>query len=348
MNHESTRQQRPATKRAPAERMGELFESRRIVALMGAVVRLRLPDNLSTPRTVAELAALTTSHEDSLRRLLNAGVVSGLFEEVGDDRYGLTDLSRLLAADAAGSMRALALMDSAEFLVRSWANLDASVRTGRPATHEVYGQSVWDYFAQNPADAALFNGAMTFISGSQAPALATCYPFSKFTHVVDVGGGCGALLSEILRAHHALKGTLFDLPSVIEQARASGFFAELGERCTLSGGSFFEAVPTADAYILRHILHDWDDEICSRILSVCRSAMTAAASLLIIENVLAARASDRPTGAALLDIDMLVLAGGRERTEDDWRRLLASNGLALRSIHATPVGVSILECEVSA
>jgi hypothetical protein len=181
---------------------------------------------------------------------------------------------------------------------------------------------------------------MTDMSSFVSVVVADAYDFSGFKHIVDVAGGYGMLLAAILERTPGLRGTLLEMPYVIEQAKRSPMLAPFAGRCEFASGSFFESVPAADAYIMKHIIHDWDDESAARILANCRKAIQAGGKLLVVDHVIPAR--NEPSFAKLMDIEMLVLPGGRERTEQEWRELFAASGFRLERIIQTPV-IAIIE-----
>jgi hypothetical protein len=304
--------------------------------------KLQIADLLAEKqKTVEELAPATGSDSRSLRRLLRALTSLGVFEETIAGMFRNTPLSDTLRRDAPGSMGAWALFLFAPFNWKLWGNLEETVRTGTPAAPRVYGKSFWEYLAENPADAAVFNGAMSAGSQMGASAIVAAYDFSEFEKIVDVGGGHGMLLHAILSAAPQLKGVLYDLPEVVANADIlrSG---EVAGRAEILGGSFFDEVPAADAYILQGILHDWNDTDAVSILKNCRRSITANGKLLISTSIL--KSSGEPDRGNFMDIYMM-LYGGRERTEAELRDLLADSGFSLKRVIPTPFPAFILESE---
>jgi len=202
--------------------------------------------------------------------------------------------------------------------------------------------SIFEYLPSHPEEAVNFNNAMTDLSSGDGPAVVASYDFSVFERIVEVGGGTGALLAAILESAPNLRGVLFDLPYVIEQARTAPILAGFASRCEFATGSFLDAVPAgADAYIMKHVIHDWDDERSVRILSNCRQAMCPGAKLLVVDRVLGA--PNAPDQGKLMDLEMMVLPGGIERSEPEWRKLFAASGFRLERIISMPAPQSILE-----
>jgi hypothetical protein len=304
-----------------------------------AAAQLGIADLLASgPKTIAELASDCGAHAPTLERLLRALVTIEMFAPTTDGRFRNTPLSETLRSDHPQSQRDGALFLPAPFLWRPLGELYESVRTGEPAFQRIFGQHFFEYLGTHPADAAIFNAAMTQGISWTTPELLAAYDFSRFRQLVDVGGGEGALLRDILAATEKLQGILFDLPAVV--AGASGILTgDIAARCRVVGGNFFDSVPEgADAYLLKSVIHDWPDDDAAGILRSVRHAMRPDATLLLVENVIDSAA--RPGG--LLDMLMLVI-GGRERTEADFRSLVASAGFSLNRI--IPTGTSsLIEC----
>jgi hypothetical protein len=304
-----------------------------------AAAKLGIADLLASgPKTIAELALDSGAHPPALERLLRALVTIEVFAPTTDGRFRNTPLSETLRSDHPQSQRDGALFLPAPFLWRPLGELYESVRTGEPAFQRIFGQHFFEYLGTHPADAAIFNAAMTQGISWTTPELLAAYDFSRFRQLVDVGGGEGALLRDILAATAKLQGILFDLPAVV--AGASGILTgDIAARCRVVGGNFFDSVPEgADAYLLKSVIHDWPDDDAAGILRSVRHAMRPDATLLLVENVIDSAA--RPGG--LLDMLMLVI-GGRERTEADFRSLVASAGFSLNRI--IPTGTSsLIEC----
>ena len=295
------------------------------------------------PKSADELAEATGAHAPALYRLLRALASVGVFAEQNDCNFGLTPLAEYLRTDAPGSLRAWAVQIGQTYFWRSWGHLLHGVRTGEPAFPELYGTSAWEYRAAHPEEAAVFNAAMTALSAGVVDAVVRSYDFSGIGVLVDVGGGHGALLAAILAANPALRGILFDQPHVVAGAGPLLERAGVADRCEIVGGSFFEAVPGgADAYLLKSVVHDWDDASAIEILRKCRAAMAdAARRLLLVEFVVGP--GNEPDPAKFMDLNMLVMLGGRERTADDFGRLYAEAGFRLTDVIPTGSPYHVIE-----
>ncbi|HEV3256213.1 MAG TPA: methyltransferase [Gemmataceae bacterium] len=293
------------------------------------------------PKNADELAKATGVNARSLYRLLRALASVGVFAEDAGGRFRLTPPAACLLSDAPGSQRAAALMMGEEHF-RCWTDLLYSIETGETAFEHVYGEPVFTYLATHPHAAKVFDEAMTSIHGAETGAMLAVYDFSPVRTLVDVGGGNGTLLTTVLRKYPSMRGILFDRPDVIERARANLKAAGLEERCQAVAGSFFESVPPGgDAYLLRHIVHDWDDGECQTILRNCRKVMPQTGRLLVIESVIPP--GNEPCFGKLLDVNMLVIPGGMERTEPEYRDLFAKAGFTLSRVVPTDREVSVVE-----
>ena len=295
--------------------------------------------------TPAELASATGSHADSLYRILRALAAQGIFAEDEAGRFGLTELARPLCADSESSVRGYVLMLGSDWHWRAWGELLHSARTGEPAFDHVFGKPIFDYFAEEPEPARTFADAMTSRSAAESAAITRALSFDKPGTVVDVGGGQGTMLAAILDAHPQMRGMLFDLPHVVEMARPVLSEKFDPERCRIVEGDFFETVPAGgDVYLMRRILHDWDDERAATILRNCRAAMAKGGRVVILELMLPP--TNVPGLAKLLDLQMLVLTSkGRERSEAEYGALLAATGFRLEG--ATPVAGELLRLSAS-
>ncbi len=301
--------------------------------------KLRIPDLLASgPKTAAELAADCSAHPASLERLLRALCTLELLERTADGGFRNTPLADPLRASHPESQRDNALFLPAAFLWRPLGELEYSVRTGEPAFERIFGQRFFDYLGGHAEDAAVFNAAMTQGVAWTSAALVAAYDFSGCERLVDLGGGEGALLRDILSATPGLRGVLFDLPQAV--ARAPEILGgEIAARCEIVEGNFFDSVPEgADAYLLKGVIHDWPDEDAAKILRNTSRAIRPGGTLLLIENIV--DSSARRLG--LMELLMLVL-GGRERTEADFRSLLAASGFAISRIVPTEAN-SVIEC----
>ncbi|MGH6830505.1 MAG: methyltransferase [Methylocella sp.] len=337
----------PAQDMPPPFALYQMITGFYVARAIYVMARLGIADILSEgPRNAEELAQWSKTHGPSLKRVLRLIVTAGVLSEDEKGRFALTPLGEHLRAGVPGSMRAAALLFGG-ITQRAWGDLLHSVETGEPAFRKVFGQDTFAYLADRPEEAANFDTAMAGFTAQIAVAVAAAYDFSGFRRVVDVGGGNGALLAGILEGHPALNGTLFDLPQVIERARPRLQELGLADRFETVAGDFFAEVPgDADAYLLKHVIHDWDDDRAAAILRNCRKAMSPAARLLIVEGVYPPRIdqSEASRGAAANDVNMLVCTGGRQRSEAEFRSLYGEAGFALSRIIATELPyASIIE-----
>ena len=295
---------------------------------------LRVADHLNDgARSAVELAALTKSHPDSLYRLLRALAAVGVFREDEGQTFALTPMADCLRTDSATPICAWAEVVGTRYFWQAWGHLLHSVQTGENAFQNLNGRDVWQFRAEHPEYGTTFDRAMTQLSAGNAEAVIRAYDFSSFRHIVDVGGGQGLMLAAILRAHPQIRGTLFDQPDVVARAKAVLVEGGVIDRCNVVGGSFFETVPEgADAYLMRVVLHDWEDDEAIAILKVCRRAMPENAKLLLIER-LVAPPNEMPA-AKFADLNMLVSPGGRERTREEFSDLFARSGFELTRVLA--------------
>jgi hypothetical protein len=293
-------------------------------------------------KSIGELAGTTKAHASSLRRLLRALTSLGIFAEDVDDRFRQTPRSELLRSDHPRSVRTYAMMFGSELLWRPWGELHSAVMTGRSGFEHVFHASFFEHTSAHPGDAELFNAAMTSSSAIDAAGVVAAYDFSRFERIVDVGGGHGGLLHAILSANPKLRGVLFDQREVVAGAVILRSGA-LAARCEIASGDFFQSVPNdADAYIMRGVMHDWSDDEALKILKNCREAIRRDGRLLIVDSVL--RPSNEPDFGKFRDLNMLVLlSGGRERTQAEFAELLAKAGFSLSSVILTSGMSSIVE-----
>ena len=342
LRDQRTADQPPSAVRA---RLRELIDANWTTQAIAVAVQLRLPDMLiDAPRSIETLAGQASCHMPSLLRLLRALTSIGVVKEQSDGCFALTEIGMLLGADVPGSMAAWAELSGTSSWA-AWSQLLSCVRSGHSARKQATGADGFEHL-QHDADAALlFNRAMVSVSQPVAAALASEVDFAGVAHVVDVGGGRGTLLAAVLRAHPRMQGTLFDMAHAVDAARTHLAEAGVSERCHVVGGDFFEAVPAgADAYLLKTVLHDWNDERCVAILACCARAMPASGRLLVVERLMPARyaVTAQDQGIARGDLNMLVAQNGRERTLDEYRALLANAGLALAGSLTLTVGFSVL------
>jgi hypothetical protein len=332
----------------PTLAMLQILSGRWVSAAVSVAAKLGIADQFAAgPKSAEEVAGGAGVHGPSLRRLLRALASVGIFQEDDQQRFSNTPLSRTLQSGP-GSIRALAIMFDDRPMQLAWTDLMHSVATGEPAFEKVNGARLFDYFAQDPGFARVFNDAMTSRSESEAQAVHGAFDFSSVGALVDVGGGHGTLLAGALSRNPAQRGVLFDLPAVVAGARPVLDRAGVAARCRIVGGDFFESVPEGgDGYLLKHILHDWDDESCVRILRNIRAAANRDARLFVLDAVIAP--GNSPQSGKLLDLQMLVVThGGRERTRDEWEGLLRAGGFALSRVVDTPGTISVIEGVLSA
>jgi hypothetical protein len=284
-------------------------------------VRLRVPDLLSLgPRTAEELAAETGTHARSLYRLLRALSSSGVFHENAEHCFALTPLSECLLNNTPGSLAALTWMRG-DWQYRAWGDLLHNVQTGESAFEHVFGEPLFEFLRHTPQNAAIFDQGMVGVHGRETEAMLAGFDFSDIRVLADIGGGNGSVLAAVLAKYPSLQAILFDRDDVIERAKANLNQAGVAERVQFIAGDFFQSVPSgADAYFLRHIIHDWDDEQATTILRNCRAVMPSDGRLLLAEFVLPD--GPEPFHGKWFDLAMMVVTGGQERTETEYRDLL--------------------------
>jgi hypothetical protein len=327
---------------SPPEQMSRLLTGYWITQALYVAAKLRLADLLAAgPVSAEDLAQRAEVHPQALYRLLRALASVGVFVEDAQHRFALTPLGDCLRGDAPGSQRALALMNGEEHY-QTWGELLYSIKTGQVAFDKLYGMPVFQYLAHHPEQASTFDEAMVGVHGRETAAMLDAYDFKSIGVLADIGGGNGSLLAAVLTKHPATRGVLYDLPGVIARARNRVGTAGWAGRCQLIEGNFFESVPAgADAYLMRHIIHDWDDEKSSYILRNIHRAMKAESKLLLVEGVVPP--GNGPSFTKLLDLTMLLIPGGKERTEEEYRQLLKECGFRLQRIVPTRSEVSVLE-----
>ena len=315
----------------------------RTTQLVYIAAKLGIADVLADgPQQPSALATAVGAHPRALYRLLRALASLGLFAEMPDGRFELTPLADLLRSDAPGSLRPLALLYGDEWVWNAYGQASHSVLTGLPAFERVHGHTMFDYLQRHAEAAAAFDRGMTAYSEREAAAILDAHVFRDGSTVVDVGGGTGALLASILRAYPRARGILFEQAGVIDRARDLLTAAGVVDRCTMEAGSFFARVPDGgDVYVLKSILHNWDDLRSAAILRNCRSVMPRHARLLIVERVVPE--GNEPSEAKLFDINMLVMLGGLERTTSEYRDILRAAGFDLIRVIPTGAPVSVLE-----
>lgn len=310
--------------------------------------KLQIADLLAEGKTSAEqLADAARVRTAPLRRMLRLLVSSGVFVENADGTFGLNALANCLRDSGSQSTRAMVLLFGG-ITQRAWSELLHAVQTGNPAFDKVFGQDSFTYMAQHPEEAADFDAAMADFTRMVAERVVAVYDFSRFKTVVDVGGGSGVLISVVLSANPGIRGILFDQPHVaarsLQRIRGMG----LGPRCTVTGGDFFCEVPSGgDVYVLKHVIHDWDDDHARLILRNCHRAMQGQATLMLVEGVYPpyVDASAASQSAACDDVNMLVCTGGKQRSEQEFRCLLAESGFRLQRVIPTGARSFVIESE---
>ena len=333
----------------PALLLRRLIGSYRITHAIKAAARLGLADHLGErPQSAGELAARLHVNPQALSRLLRTLVSIGLLADAGDGLFTLTPVGACLRSDAPDGMRAWALCEGAEYYQDAWMNLTHAVQTGETAFEYTHGETFYQYLARHPETGHGFSQAMLDYARLIATAVVAGYDFAGVRRVVDIGGSHGRLLSAILDANPAASGVLFDRPAVIERAEESIRGTELADRAELVAGDFFESLPAGgDLYILSRILMDYDDDRCVRLLQNCHRAMTPGGRVLIVQLLMPEQgdggAHERLFEAAISDLNMLVLTGGRERTEGEYRTLLGRAGFRLTRVVPSQALVSLVE-----
>jgi hypothetical protein len=265
----------------------------------------------------------------------------GVLSEGSDGKFSQTPMSAVLCSNGTPSLRSFAIMSGREWHARGWSHLEYCVRTGKEAMNQIYGAPVFEFLQQRPAEGQIFNDAMTDLSRIDSPAVAAAYNFAGIHSLVDVAGGHGLLLATILARNPHLRGTLYDLQHVIAGATNGPLQPFLG-RCALDSGDMFSSVPTgADAYIMKHIMHDWPDDLCLQILKACRQSVNPGGKLLVVDSVIQPGNDFSPS--KFLDLQMLIFPSGCERTEKQFHALFAAAGWRLNRIIPTAAIDSIVE-----
>jgi len=318
-----------------------------VSGLVYAAARLGIADHLAAgPRSAAELAPSIGSPARSLHRFMRTLANLGLLSQEADEKFSLTPLGAALKSDAPGSARSTILVMSGGWVWKAWGEIEYSVKTGKTAMEKLFGMGVFDYLAQHPEDAARFSETMVGIHGAEPPAIAEAYDFSRFETIVDVGGATGNMLAHILARYPHAKGILFDRPHVVTGAPTLLGARGVDNRVKIAHGNFFESVPAGgDAYILSHIIHDWSESQCLTILGNCRRAMKPGAKLLIVEFVLPEDST--PHAGKLLDMVMLTIPGGEERTPTEYKALLSTAGFRMTRVVPSASDASVVEAELA-
>lgn len=327
---------------AETEKLTRIVFSAALSRAVCTIAELGIADHIEagSPQAVESLAGATGAHERSLYRILRFLASHEIFQEKGHRQFDHTPLSQCLRSDAEGSFRPVGQM-----LYRIhplWDGLQHSAMTGEPAFNKVFGQPMFDYLGTHPELAPIFDAAMPAIHGHETAAMLEAYDFSTVDFLADIGGGNGSLMGAVLQRYPKLRGLLFELGHVAGRARESLKAYGVEGRCSVIEGSFFESVPSgADTYLFRHIIHDWTDEQSVQILENCRKVIPKNGRLLIVEAVVPP--GNEPSLAKDFDMVMLVLPGGIERTEEEYRLLFKQAGFQLSSITPTTSLISVIE-----
>ena len=291
------------------------------------------------PKHVDELATATDTDAPSLYRVLRALASIGVFQEKDNKVFALTPTAEPLRSDVANSLRDVTIFWGEDWHWEVWGKILYSVKTGKSAWAQIHGEEVFDYFAKNQEAARIFDRAMTSFSSVATKAVVEAYDFSDIGRLIDIAGGHGRLLNGVLEANPSMQGVLFDLPHVIESAKQT---TTVADRCEYATGDFFASVPTGgDAYMMKHIIHDWDDERAITILKNIKDAMNPGGRVLVVESVIAD--GNNQDFGKLLDIEMLVSPGGKERTAAEYEDLFRRAGLRLTRIVPTKSPYSVIE-----
>ena len=328
----------------PAQQILQIATGYMASTALYAAITLNVADHLAGgPKDVAELARTTGANEDALYRVLRLLTSVGVFEETGPRRFALTPAAELLRKDVPGSLRGMAVFLPDPLHLRVYANVMESMMTGRPAAETTLGMPIFEYLAKDPGYSKVFNDAMTTLSAPVVAAALEAYDFSGIGTLVDVAGGHGEVLMSVLKKYPNIRGVLTDVGHVIEGAKARIAGAGLADRCQAVPCDFFAAVPEGgDAYIMKHIIHDWDDVQAATILRNIGKAMGGKrGKVILLESVIA----DGPTPdlGKFIDIEMLLLPGGRERSTGEFRALFAGAGFELTKIVPTKSPLSVVE-----
>ena len=313
-----------------------------ICGAISCLARLGIPDLLEAgPKSAEEIAPQAAAHPVALYRLMRATASVGVLSEGPDGKFSQTPMSAALCSNANPSLRAWAILVGTDWHHRSWADLTYCVQNNKQALEHLYGQSTVDYIFKDPERGENFHESMTNLSMMDSPAVAASYSFEGINSIVDVAGGLGLLLATILQRNPRMKGTLYEIPQVIEGAK-TGPLKPFLDRCTIVSGDMFTSVPAgADAYIMKHIIHDWTDDLCLKILTGCRKGVKPGGKLLVVDAVI--RPGNDFDSNKFLDLEMLLFPGGHERTEKQFQDLFAAAGWRLNRVIPTPANIDIVE-----
>ena len=324
------------------ERLTRIMIGAALSRAVSSIAEIGVADLIQSgePQPVEHLASASKTHEPSLYRILRFMASYGIFQETANRHFDHTPLSAALRGDAPGSFRAAAQMFHPIFA--AWDGLHYSIQTGQPGFNKVFDAPIFDYIAAHPNMGPIVDSGMTAFHGYETAAMLDVYDFSEIGVLADIGGGNGSLISAVLSHYPKMKGLLFDLGHVVGRTKKNLKISALANRCNVVEGSFFETIPAgADAYLFRHIIHDWTDEQCTQILRHCRKVIPAQGKLLIVDCVVPA--GNAPSLSKDVDMIILTFPGGQERTEAQFRSLLQASGFELQSITPTTTMVSVIE-----
>ena len=327
---------------APHVSILQILNGARVAGAVSCLAQLGIPDLLENgPKSAEELASQVGAQPDALYRLMRATACVGVLAEDSEGKFSQTPMSAVLRSEAQPSLRGLAIMGGREWHGSGWSYLEYCVKTGKQAVDKIYGMPIFEFFSNNPEEAKIFDEAMTGLSAIDGPAVADAYDFDGIHTIVDVAGGRGLLLATLLEKNPHLTGTLYEMPHVLAGAK-SGALKPLIGRCSLASGDMFSSVPAgADAYIMKHVIHDWPDDACIKILKACRQGVNPGGKLLVVDCVIGPGNHFSP--GKFLDLQMLIFPSGRERTEAQFRELLAAAGWKLSRVIPTVAQDSIVE-----
>jgi hypothetical protein len=293
-------------------------------------------------RSSDDLACSTSMHAPSLYRILRTLAAVGVFEETEPNMFGLTPMGETLRTDAEGSLRPLAVCMGDQCNWQAWGDILHSIKTGESAFEHVFGTGFFQHLERHPNNAKMFLESMNCCASLYNEAIVAAYDFSRFGKIIDIGGGQGKLIAAILKANQEPRGALFDTPNQTPIAKRRFEQEGIAERCETITGDFLESVPEGgDAYLLKHIIHDWDDAMAIEVLKTCHRSMSKDARLLLIEEIVTEDSEFTP--AKVLDIQQLLMPGGRERTAEEYRKLLEAAGFELTAVIPTQSSLSIIE-----
>lgn len=340
----STPEPVPQPEPQPLQVLMQMMTGTMVSQSISVIAALGIADLLvGGPKTADQLASATSTHADSLYRVLRALASAGVFLETDDHRFALTPISDCLRSDAPDSFRNAARLMTLPVFWSAWGELLECIKTGKTGVMLAYGDmNPFNYFEKHPEAGAIFNNAMTEMSRNTGPAIADAYDFGKFRQIVDVGGGHGTFLLSILRRHRNPRGVIFDLAHVVKDAKPAIESAGLSARCETAAGDMLESVPSgADAYVMKAIIHGFNNDGALQILRNVRRAITPEGRLLVVDRVVPSGNQRSPS--KLADLQMLVMSGGRERTPIEFGDLFKAAGFRLAEIHATAAPQSIVE-----